>query len=260
MNILAKLLPAKTAITSDSIRAEIVRNESEVASLQTKLARADASIAALDDAEHIKVIEASAATRRAIDRLNAARAHLEAELPLRAAEEEAAAKVAGDEALRQRADACRKATTKEAAKLLADYDKLAIQIGDILARLDEIANETNAVNSALHSNPVAESVTDFNTVHRKHPDRLATERRELRPVYVWGDGTVEPADLDSDGNPKRPEKKWIHHEQRYTTANIEQREIVVARSHFRPGHYENPLSAIHLPPAFAGGKAAWPRS
>jgi hypothetical protein len=250
MNILAKRLPAKTPITSDSIRAEIVRNESEVASLQAKLSRAEAAIAALDDAEHVKVIEASAATRRAIDRLNAARAHLELELPLRAAEEETQARAAVDDALRSRAAGAVKANNDIAAKLLRDYDRLANQMGDILQRLSDISAETAAVNAALRSNPVADAVVDFNQIHRKAADRQA--------VWVYSDGSVEQALLDSDGNPKRPDKKWIHHEQRYITANIEKREIVVGRTSFRPGCSELSLTGnIILPPGFSGGASHW---
>jgi hypothetical protein len=258
MNILAKLLPAKTAITSDSIRAEIARNDSEVASLQAKLSRAEAAIATLDDAEHVKVIEASAATRRAIDRLNAARTHLEAELPLRAVEEEALARAAADEALRQRAEACRKANTVEAKKLLDEYNTHATRVADVVAKLKDIDSERETINTALRLNPVAEGIASYNQIHRKAADRQASEQKAMRHVWVYSDGSVEQAPLDSDGNPKRPDKKWIHHEQRYITANIEKREIVVGRTSFRPGCSELSLTGnIILPPGFSGGASHW---
>lgn len=40
---------------------------------------------------------------------------------------------------------------------------------------------------------------------------------------------------------------------------LEESEIVVERTNFRPGRIENSLSAIHLPPGLARGKSHWPR-
>jgi hypothetical protein len=161
----------------------------------------------INDSEHQAVEQSSAATKRAIDRLDARIAHLQSELPRVEAEEAAAQAAAKDEALRKLAEDCRKANIVESKKLLTEYDIAAAKIGDIRARLKEIADETTSVNEALHANPVADSVLCRDTLYRKNPDREATER-----------------------------------------------------ICFRAGHYEVPLSGIHLPPAFAGGKAHWPRS
>jgi len=46
----------------------------------------------------------------------------------------------------------------ESKKLLTEFDKLASQMGDVLARIKEIADETMSVNKALHANPVADSI------------------------------------------------------------------------------------------------------
>lgn len=40
---------------------------------------------------------------------------------------------------------------------------------------------------------------------------------------------------------------------------LERREVVVERTKFRAGHYEDPLTTVRLPPAFAGGRWHWPR-
>jgi hypothetical protein len=161
----------------------------------------------MTDAEHVKMETDIAATKRAIKRLDSRIALLSDQLPAVLAAEEAAQAAAKDEALRKRAEECRKANIVESKKLLTEYDIAAAKIGDILARLKEIADETTSVNEALHANPVADSVLCRDTLYRKHPDREATER-----------------------------------------------------ICFRAGHYEVPLSGIHLPPAFTGGKAHWPRS
>lgn len=103
-------------------------------------------------------------------------------------------------------EACRKMNAVESKKLLTEYDIAAAKIGDILARLKEISDETTSVNEALHANPVADSVLCRDTLYRKNPDRETTDRIS-----------------------------------------------------FRAGYYKVPLSGIHLPPAFAGGKGHWPR-
>jgi hypothetical protein len=45
-------------------------------------------------------------------------------------------------------------------------------MGDRFARLNEIADETNSVNKALHATPIADSVVGFETLYRKHPAGL----------------------------------------------------------------------------------------
>jgi hypothetical protein len=85
------------------------------------------------------------------------------------AAEEAAQAAAKDEALRKRAEACRESNTVESKKLLTDFDRLASQMGDVLSRLNEIADETNSVNTALKNNHVADTVTVYETLYRRHP-------------------------------------------------------------------------------------------
>lgn len=259
MNILAKLMPAKITITADSIRAEIARAESEIDTLNSKLATQISGIALLDDAAHQKTEIEISMTRRAIARLDSRLSHLHAELPLLIEAEASASQAAADATLRQRAEAARKASTKESEALLREYDAYAEKIADVLSRLREINTERDRVNEALRFNPIAEYVPSYASVHRKHPDREASEQRELRFVYVYADGSVDPATLDSNGNPKQPEPKWHYHEQKLITGTIEKREIVVARTSFRAGTYEVGLEQITLPPGFAGGKAHWPR-
>jgi myosin heavy subunit len=207
MSIITGFFSKSAVITSDMIQAEIERAEGEVVTLHSKLAAARSGIMFMSDSEHQAVEADAAATERAIDRLDARIAHLQSELPALIESEKAAQAAAKDEALRTRAEACRKANTVESKKLLTEYDAAAARIGDILTRLKEIADETTSVNNALHTNPVADSVLCRDTLYRKHPDREAN-------------GSIC----------------------------------------FRAGHYEVPLSGIHLLPAFAGGKAHWPRS
>lgn len=260
MGMIEKFFGGKaSAITSAMIRDEIARAEGEINAHRAKIGSALAGVAAMTDAEHLKIEGEIAATERAITRLNSLVAYLNAKLPAVIAAEGTAAKTATDEALRQRAEMARKASEKEAAKLLADYNAHAAKIGDILARLEEIAADTNRVNADLHHNPVAESVVFYDVLHRKHPDQQATERREVRPVWVHGNGKVEVARLDQSGNPIKADRIWNHMKQVFEDVNLERREVVVGRTYFRHGHHEAALSAIHLPPGFAGGVAHWPR-
>lgn len=273
MGMIEKLFGGKTAITSAAIKAKIANAESEIAANYDKLAGALVDIATMTDAEHIKAEADIAATKRAIARLDATVAHLTGELPNIIAKEEAAAKTAADEALRQRAEASRKANTVEAKKLLASYAEHAGAIADILAKLKDMDSEREAINAALRVSPVADGVESYNHLHRKHPDRQASERREMAPHWVYDEParlkdelladhapTIIRATLDEHGNPIKPGEVHYNRFGRPVQPRLENREVVVSRTHFRPGHYENPLSAIHLPPAFAGGKAAWPRS
>jgi chromosome segregation ATPase len=169
MGIIDKLLGSKTAITSDMIQAEIERAEGEIVTLQSKLAAARSGIMLLSDAEHQAVEQSSAATKRAIDRLDMRIAHRQSEFPAILKAEEAAQAAAKDEALRRRAEECRKMNAVESKKLLTEFDKLASQMGDVLARIKEIADETMSVNKALHANPVADSIICYENLYRQRP-------------------------------------------------------------------------------------------
>lgn len=260
MNMISRLFAPKTPITSATIRAEIERAEFEIAAHGAQLEAALAGIAVMNDSQHAQVEADAAAIKRAIMRLEARANHLTAELPNVIAAEEAAAKAAADEALRLRAEAARRANTKDAAALLQDYDKLASQMGDIFARLGEIASETDDVNAALRLSRVAEAVSSYTELHRKHPDRHASEQREVRRCWVYPDGTVRDCtNFDDKGQPIMPRIEYDRSTGTAGVPHLEQREIVVARAKHRPGHYEANLTGIVLPPAFAGGAAHWPR-
>lgn len=273
MSFMTKIFGGKIAtVTSTMIRAEIARAEGESNTLRLKLRDQTASVALLSDDEHIKVEVDIAATRRAIARLDARLAHLNGELPRVIEAETAADKVTADTALAARAEAAREANTKDAAKLLKDYDKLAAQVGDIIARLAEIDAETNTVNSELRRNPVAKSVVRYDTLHRKTPDQSASEVRAMRPHWIYRDAPPLPneiaasireeavlATLDGSGKPVRPGTVRRNRFGGIIQPQLEMREVVVERTAFRSGNYVAPLSAIHLPPGFAGGTSHWPR-
>jgi hypothetical protein len=181
MSMITRFFAKSAVITSDMIRKEIERAESETVTLHSKLAAARSGVMFMSDSEHRAVEAGGAATERAITRMDARISHLQSELPaVFFAAEEAAQAVAKDEALRKRANECRKANAKEAKVLLASYAQHANAIGDVIARLKEITDETNTLNQALHRNPVADSVVSYDTLHRKHPDRSATERISFR--------------------------------------------------------------------------------
>ncbi|OYU88215.1 MAG: hypothetical protein CFE29_17925 [Bradyrhizobiaceae bacterium PARB1] len=278
--ILERFFTSKTtAITAEMIRADITRCEGEISAHHDQMAGVMANIATMTDSDHVTAEAKIAATKRAIARLDARVGHLAAELPKVVAAEQASAKIAADELLRQRAEAARKANTKEAAKLLSEYEKLAGPMADIFARLAEIRTETDVVNAQLSKNKVAETVSSFETIHRKTPDRLASERRETRLCYVYrypasprdtetvkyvqipASEEVREATIGRDGNPLPVGA--VHYDQFGRNIiihpKLEDREIVVERKPAKRGLYEESLDEIRLPPAFAGGEQHWPR-
>jgi hypothetical protein len=169
MGIVDKLLGSKTAITSATIREEISKAERDIADHRAKIEAANVNVALLSDEAHVKIESEIAADRRAITRLEARVSLLTEQLPTVLAAEEAAQAAAKDEALRKRAEACRNANTVESKKLLIEYDAAAAKIGEILARLNEIADETNSVNQALRLSPLAENIICYETLFRRHP-------------------------------------------------------------------------------------------
>jgi hypothetical protein len=48
------------------------------------------------------------------------------------------------------------------------FSAAAAKIGDVLARLNEIAEEMNNVNMTLKNNPVADRILGYETLYRKH--------------------------------------------------------------------------------------------
>lgn len=278
--ILERFFTGKTTvITADMIRADIARCEGDISANHDKMAGVMANIATMTDSDHIAAEAKIAATKRAIARLDSRVGHLAAELPKVVASEQASAQIAADEALRQRAEAARKANAKEAAKLLSEYENLAGQMAVIFARLAEIRAETDAVNMQLGKNKVAETVSSFETIHRKTPDRPASERRETRLCYVYrypasprdtetvkyvqipASEEVREATIGPDGKPLPVGA--VHYDQFGRNIiihpKLEDREIVVGRTMERLGRFEDSLNDVYLPPAFAGGERHWPR-
>lgn len=258
MGIIEKIFSKATTITAEAIREEIARAERQIATHRTNLEIAAANIATMDDAQHRAADEDMAVIRRSIARLEARVSQLAAELPGIVAAEEIAAKAANDEALRRRRENVHKANTKGAAALLHRFDKAAAEIAAVLAALEELEAETAAVNKELHRNPVAEHVPSFNDIHRKHPDREASEGREARLGWVDGDGNFREAAIDKEGRPV-PSVPSVDQHGRLVPPRLERREVVVERTRFRAGHYEESLTSVRLPPAFAGGSYYWPR-
>ncbi|MCS3895149.1 hypothetical protein M2171_004282 [Bradyrhizobium japonicum USDA 38] len=279
MNMISKLFAPKTAITSATIRAEIERAESEITSHNAQLEGVLAGIAVMNDSQHAQAEADAAAIKRAIMRLEARANHLAAELPNVIAAEEAAAKVAADAALRQRAEAARKANTKEAAKLLAEYALHAARVSEVIAKLEALDIETMAVNAALRSNPVADAVPGYDSIHRRSPDRAAGERRAVRKCWVYRypgspldtdkakfqyeapHEVVRQADIGRDGRAIPVSAVQHDYYDRVLTIipTLEDREVVTERESFRPGQSEAPLSSVRLPPAFSGEDHIWPR-
>lgn len=258
--MLAKFFSPKTTITSDAICTRIADAETDIAAHRAKIGKALADVAAFSDFEHVKAEGEIAATERAITRLESLVAHLSAGLPAVIAAEEAAAKTATDDALRQRAEAARKATTDESKKLLERYGTLAKQMADVLARLAEIDVETSEVNAILQRNPVAPLVASYAQLHRKAPDREASETKESRRVWTFSDGYSEIALVNADGSVRPHDPHWGFQEQKFLAGTLVYRETVVSKTHFRGGAYLEGFSAIQLPPAFWGDRNYyWPR-
>lgn len=250
----------KKAPTSATIAVEIEKARKEYDGALAKRVAGLAGLSTMSDAEHQKAEVEYEAHRRAADRAAARITELEKAHAEALAAEAEAERIAAEQRLRDRVEAARQAVEVEAAELLREYDVAAAKVGDILARLDAINAETNAVNEAIRHRPDIEGVASIDRVHRKHPDQRASERRETRPVWRYAHGATVPAKEKADGTFERPEPIWIHHLQRFETAELGEEEVTVTQTRFRPGRYENPLSAIHLPPGFAkGGSAHWPR-
>jgi hypothetical protein len=182
MGILQRLFPAKTTITSATIKAEIDYSEAEIKRLQAEIGPKLAAIATMDDAEHRAVEADISASKRGIARLDSRIAALAEQLPAVLAAEEAAAQANADAALRARAEGCRKENSKTAAKLLAAYDEHANAIGDIIAKLKAMDAEREAINKELRTNAVCETVASYNAIHRTTPGTEATEQRAMVPV------------------------------------------------------------------------------
>lgn len=273
MNMITKFFAPKTTITSDTIRVRLADAEAEIATHRAKLGTALAGVAAMSDAEHVKIEGEIAATERAITRLESLVAHLNAELPDVNAAEEAAAKAAADEALVRRAKAATKASNAEAKVLLAAYADHAAAIADILAKLKAIESEREAVNVELSANPVYQQpVASFNDTHRSTGGVAATEQRAMVAHWVYRDHPAQPnevypgetessfrATFDEGGNPINPGGVVRGRFGQIITPVLEQREVITT-TRAQPARHEAALDEVRLPPAFAAQPYFWPRS
>ncbi|MBT1516164.1 hypothetical protein KIP88_37520 [Bradyrhizobium sp. SRL28] len=279
MKILNHIFGKKTP-TSTAIAAELEKARAEHADGIVKRGAALAGLSTMSDAEHIKAEAEYQAQRRAADRAEARVAELEkAHADALAAEAEAGKRAQADR-FRARVEAARNAIEIEAAELLSAYDEHASAIANVLARLDAINTEANAVNENGRHVPGFEPVCNTDAAHRKHPDRPASERREKRLCWVFKYPASPPdtdrvkyqaeaareevveATINSDTGkaiPVTPERYNYFGRELIIRPTLDTREIVIERTNFRPGRIENPLSAIHLPPGFAFGRPHWPR-
>ncbi|KQT23094.1 MULTISPECIES: hypothetical protein [unclassified Bradyrhizobium] len=258
MSILKSLF-GKKPITSTNIAAEIEKARAEHDAALTKRGAALAGLGLMDDAAHQKAEAEYELHRRAADRAAARLDDLEKAHAEALAAEAEAERIASEHRLRDRVEAARHAVEVEAAELLRAYDDHAAVIGNILSRLEAIHDETSAVNEIVRRRPDIDGVVGVDAVHRKHPDRQASVRREKRLCWVAHDGHVTEAQKDADGGFIRPPRTFDRALGYHPEPKLEEREIVVERTKFRPGRYENPLSAIHLPAGFANGHQHWPR-
>lgn len=272
MNMITKFFAPKTTITSDTIRVRLADAEAEIAAHRAKIGNALAGVAAMSDAEHVKIEGEIAATERAITRLASLVAHLNAELPAVIATEETVAKAATDDALVRRAKAATKASNAEAKVLLATYADHAAAIADILAKLKAIESERAAVNIELRANPVCEAVASYNDIHRSTGGVAATEQRAMVAHWVYRDHPAQPnevypgetessvrATFDADRNPVRPGGAVRGRFGQIITPVLEQREVITT-TRARPARHEAALDEARLPPAFAAQSYFWPRS
>jgi hypothetical protein len=278
MKLLNHIFGKKTP-TSTAIAAEIEKARTEHAAAVAKRGAALAGLSTMSDAEHIKAEAEYQAQRRAADRAEARVADLEKAYAEALAAEAATEKRAESERFRQRIEAARHAVEIEAAELLAQYDRHAAAVGDIIARVNEINAEANAVNEAGRHAPGFEPVRNTDAAHRKHPDRQASERREKRLCWVFKYPASPPdaervkyqaeaareevveATIAADGKaiPVPSERYNYFGRELVIRPVLEEREIVVERIRFRSGPVEMSLNNVSLPPGFAGGDSHWPR-
>ncbi|OKO86181.1 hypothetical protein AC630_03875 [Bradyrhizobium sp. AS23.2] len=154
-----------------------------------------------------------------------------------------------------------------------------LTVSEVIAKLEALDIETTAVNAALRSNPVAETVAGYDAIHRRSSDRPAGERRAVRKCWVYRypgsprdtdkvkfqyeapHEEVRQADIGRDGKAiPVPAVQHDYYGRVLTiTPTLEDREVVTERVSFRPGQSEAPLSSVRLPPAFSGEAYIWPQ-
>lgn len=256
----------KTTATAATIAAEIAKAEGELSTVQSKITATLAGLATFTDEQHVAAETKQAELKRSEARLVARISELRAELTAATVAEAEAARVAAAAAFANRVSAARDAVEAEAPKLLAEYDDLAERVAAVIDKLKSIDAEVAAVNAALRSNGIADSVPNITAAHRQHPDQQAFERREVRPCWVSADPVtgkenIREATLDDRGEPI-PQVQNTGFSSRgvpQSRARLENREVVVARGAFRPGAYLHSLESVVLPPGSLNSPWHWPR-
>jgi hypothetical protein len=121
-------------------------------------------------------------------------------------------------------------------------------------------------------------VRSYVNIYRTTPGTEATEQRDKVPCWVYrypGSPAdtekyqyeapreeVRRATIGPDGKPV-PVGNEIHHycgRELVIVPTLEKREIVVSQTRPKQPSSEHSLDDVRLPPGFAGGKWAWPRS
>lgn len=277
MNILNQIFGKKRP-NSAAIAAEIEKARKAMDSAIASAEEALSGLATMSDTDHLQADAKHREHRRAADRAAARVAELEQAHASAIATEAEAEEVDKIEQLRERTAAAHHAVKAEGAELLKEYRCAATAMAAALSRMDEINTEARLVNEANRHNDGAPFVPSIDLTHRKHPDHEASERREKRPCWVFRypgspkdtenvrffyeapHEEVREADLKPDGTPY-PTQPSLHNYYGRTIVihpKLENREVVVERTHERRGHYELSLSDIVLPPAFAGDEHIWP--
>jgi hypothetical protein len=278
MNILNQIFGKKRP-NSAAIAAEIEKARKAMDSAITSAEGALSGLATMSDTDHVQADAKHREYRRAAERAAARIAELEQAHTSALAAEVEAEQIAQIDRLRERTAAAHHAVMVEGAEKLSDYKRAANAMAAALARIGEIDAEAHSVNEANRHNDNALFVPTIDFAHRKHPDLLASERREKRPCWVFRypgspkdteqvqfvyeapHEEVREATLKPDGTPY-PTQPSLHNFYGRTIPihpKLENREVVVERTFARRGLYERSLNDVVLPPAFAGDEPIWPR-
>jgi hypothetical protein len=278
MNILNQIFGKKRP-NSAAIAAEIEKARKAMDSAIASAEEALSGLATMSDTDHVQADAKHREYRRAADRAAARIAELKQAHTNALAAEAQAEEVAKIERLRERTAAVHHAVQVEGAEMLSVYRRAATEMAAALGRMDEINTEARSVNEANRHNDGALFVPSIDFTHRKHLDQQASERREKRPCWVFRypgspkdtenvqfvyeapHEEVREAILKPDGTPYPTQPSLHSYYGRIIPIypKLESREVVVERTHERPGHYERSLCDIVLPPAFAGEEPIWPR-
>lgn len=257
-----------TGASSTQIADAIKTTERDLATVRTKISAALDGLATFTDEQHVAAEAKQAELKRTEARLVARIEALTADLATVQAAEDQAERAAEEAAFVARVKAARNAATNESLKHLRDYQKAASQVAASLAALDAIQLETDAVNAEIRKRGGREElIPSYDTLHRKASDRPASVRKERCKVWVAtdphdGTETIQPATFDANGEVIPIAQPLPFNRQGYRQAmyRLEEREIVVGNTSFRPGAYlPSLIHSVILPPALVGQYSIWPR-